>query len=94
MPLTPNWLRQLGGQLYLMGGLLVVRGPHQPNCGQGGRTGGCLLYIDGETIVKYIEVPVIGVDEHSDHSTSGDIHLYVDPKTNDGSNPLFYAGKA
>lgn len=40
------------------------------------------------------EVPVPGNNADRHVSTSGDIHLYSDPKTIDTSVPLFYAGKS
>ena len=39
-----------------------------------------------------VEVPVAGSDKESEMSTSGDVHLYADPATIQGPNPLLYAG--
>jgi energy-coupling factor transporter ATP-binding protein EcfA2 len=37
------------------------------------------------------QVPVVGSNLHQDVPTSGDVHLYADPKTFEGENPLLYA---
>lgn len=40
---------------------------------------------------KRLQVPVVGSTKHSDTPTSGDVHLYCDPKTSDGKHPVLYA---
>ena len=37
------------------------------------------------------QVPVVGSMLHNDLPTSGDVHLYADPKTLDGTQPILYA---
>lgn len=37
------------------------------------------------------QVPVVGSNLHQDLPTSGDVHLYADPKTFEGDNPILYA---
>jgi len=36
--------------------------------------------------------PIPGSEAHRQRSTSGDVHLYADPKSIDTSTPLLYAG--
>lgn len=38
-----------------------------------------------------LQVPVVGSVSHSDTPTSGDVHLYYDPKSSDGEHPVLYA---
>jgi patatin-like phospholipase/acyl hydrolase/energy-coupling factor transporter ATP-binding protein EcfA2 len=38
-----------------------------------------------------LQVPVVGSTKHQDTPTSGDVHLYCDPKTSDGKHPVLYA---
>jgi len=35
--------------------------------------------------------PVVGTTKDSNRPTSGDVHLYKDPESNDTSTPIFYA---
>ena len=37
------------------------------------------------------QVPVVGSNLHQDVPTSGDVHLYADPKTVDSDNPIMHA---
>ena len=43
------------------------------------------------TTNKRLQVPVVGSTKHQDTATSGDVHLYCDPKTSDDKHPLLYA---
>lgn len=38
-----------------------------------------------------LQVPVVGSVSHQETPTSGDVHLYCDPKTSDGEHPVLYA---
>jgi predicted acylesterase/phospholipase RssA/energy-coupling factor transporter ATP-binding protein EcfA2 len=38
-----------------------------------------------------LQVPVVGAINNQDIPTSGDVHLYCDPKTSDGEHPVLYA---
>jgi energy-coupling factor transporter ATP-binding protein EcfA2 len=40
---------------------------------------------------KRLQVPVVGSTKQQDTPTSGDVHLYCDPKTSDGKHPVLYA---
>lgn len=40
---------------------------------------------------KDVQVPVVGSTTHQDTPTSGDVHLYCDPKTSSGRYPVLYA---
>jgi hypothetical protein len=40
---------------------------------------------------KRLQVPVVGSTKHQDIPTSGDVHLYCDPKTSDGKHPVLNA---
>jgi len=50
-----------------------------------------LIYNAALNTSEQVPVPGNNADRHK--STSGDIHLYCDPKTIDTKVPLFYAGK-
>jgi hypothetical protein len=37
------------------------------------------------------EIPVVGLSQHGQRPTSGDVHLYLDPASISGSHPILYA---